>query len=116
MYDKFSSFLKTQDGVPQTLVELQKQALIKLVTTDGQDPDNIGFQRWRNAFYVAGETAALLNFIYLLDEFWLHASEAIQGHLMVVLYPHTSESTSTRAGAWCFTRNTPCTSATLVSP
>ena len=88
LYDKFNSFLKTQDGVPQTLVELQKQALIKLVTTDGQDPDNIGFQRWRNAFYVAGETAALLNFIYLLDEFWLHASEAIQGDLMVVLYPH----------------------------
>ena len=36
---------------------------------------------------MAGETAALLNFIYLLDEFWLHASEAIQGDLMVVLYP-----------------------------
>ena len=24
LYDKFNSFLKTQDGVPQTLVELQK--------------------------------------------------------------------------------------------
>ena len=81
-------FRKTQDGAPQTLVELQKQALIKLVTTDGKDPDNIGFQRWRNAFYVAGETAALLFFIYLLDEFWLHASEAIQGDLMVARYPH----------------------------
>ena len=63
LYDKFNSFLKTQDGVPQTLVELQKQALIKLVTTDGKDPDNIGFQRWRNAFYVAGESTALLNCI-----------------------------------------------------
>ena len=56
LYDKFNNFLKTQDGVSQTLVELHKQALIKLVTTEGKDPDNIGFLRWRSAFYVAGET------------------------------------------------------------
>ena len=43
LYDKFNTFLTTQDGAPQTLVELQKRALIKLVTTDGQDPDDIGF-------------------------------------------------------------------------
>ena len=92
LYDKFDSFLKAQDSAPQSLVELQKQALIKLVTTDSRDADGVGtFQRWRNAFYVAGASPkALINFMHLLDDFWFEAGAEVGEELTVALHPHVN--------------------------
>ena len=50
LYDKFNNFLATHDDddIPKSLIELQKQAFIKLVTTNSQDPDLCGtFVRFR---------------------------------------------------------------------
>ena len=39
------------------------------------DPDDVGFVRWRAAFYVAGKTVeALHNLLYLLDQFFVFAN------------------------------------------
>ena len=48
--DRWNAFLTQHPGTPDTAVELQQQAKIKLVVTDNSDPDKIGtFQRWRPA-------------------------------------------------------------------
>ncbi len=50
--DKFNAFLTQNPDTPDTSVELQKAALIRLVVADGHDPDSLGtFQRWRPAFF-----------------------------------------------------------------
>ena len=75
LYDKFNTFLAAHDddAVPKHLIQLQKQAFVKLITTNAQDPDLCGtFVRFRTAFYVAGrDESALHNFLLLLDKFWL---------------------------------------------
>ena len=41
-------------------------------TSSSLDPDDVGFVRWRAAFYVAGKTVeALHNLLYLLDQFFV---------------------------------------------
>ena len=48
--DRWNAFLARHPETPDTAVELQHQAKIKLVVTDNSDPDKIGtFQRWRPA-------------------------------------------------------------------
>ena len=61
------------------------------MTTDAQDPDGVGtFQHWRKAFYVAGAgMKPLLNFFYLLDEFWFEAAADLAEEVTVSLHPHT---------------------------
>eukprot|EP00973_Karenia_brevis_P016462 2254807-Karenia_brevis.AAC.3 len=77
--------------VPRSLKELQDKAGIKLVLTDGTDPDNVGYIQWRVAFYVAGGLDALFNFLYLLDDFFIKKSEdmARETPFEVHLHPHT---------------------------
>ena len=49
--ERWNSFLAQHPETPDTAVELQQQAKIKLVVTDSNNPDKIGtFQRWRPAF------------------------------------------------------------------
>ena len=45
-----------------------RDAGIRLVLADAQDPESVGFKRWRAAFYVAGEPSQdpINNFIYNL--------------------------------------------------
>ena len=87
LHDRFNSFLKVQDDAPENLAELQRRALIKLVTTT-DDPDDVGFVRWRNAFYVAGGAKALLNAMFLLDDFWFYVSSELGKDVNVSLHPH----------------------------
>ena len=91
----FGDFLKTMHGsdesVPDTVHGLQ-QCGIKLILTDTQDPDGVGFVQWRPAFYVVGGPAAkpLGNFLLLLDEWWAYKAEALGCTLDVHYSPHTS--------------------------
>ena len=47
----------------------------QIKTSSSLDPDDVGFVRWRAAFYVAGKTVeALHNLLYLLDQFFVFAN------------------------------------------
>ena len=49
--DRWNTFLAQHPETPDTAYELERQAWIKLVVTDNNDPDKIGtFQCWRPAF------------------------------------------------------------------
>ena len=49
--DRWNSFLAQHPETPDTAYELERQAWIKLVVTDNNDPDKLGtFQCWRPAF------------------------------------------------------------------
>ena len=68
--ESFQDFLKDagskSEDVPQKLEDLAASG-IRLVITDKNDPDGVGFVQWRVAFYVAGGDASLGNFMCLLD-------------------------------------------------
>ena len=63
------------------------QRCIKLVITDDQDSDGVGFVQWRPAFYVIGDIAGkpLANFLALLGEWWEYKSNAL-GHRLEIHY------------------------------
>ena len=90
----FNDFLKSvhtaDESIPTTLTDLQRDAGIKLVIGDSQDSDGVGYERWRVAFYVAGDRAAkpLFNFLLLLDDYWKFKSKALSRDLEVHLNPH----------------------------
>ena len=71
--ESFQDFLKDagskSEEVPQKLEDLAASG-IRLVITDKNDPDGVGFVQWRVAFYVAGGDASLGNFMCLLDSKW----------------------------------------------
>ena len=71
--ESFQDFLKDagskSEEVPQKLEDLAASG-IRLVITDKNDPDGVGFVQWRVAFYVAGRDASLGNFMCLLDSKW----------------------------------------------
>ena len=69
-YESFTKFLQQEESAPDSINGLA-EAGIKLVLNDTSDPDRVGFIRWRAAFYVAGELAALHNLLHLLDEFFV---------------------------------------------
>ena len=69
-YESFTKFLQQEESAPDSINGLV-EAGIKLVLTDTSDPDRVGFIRWRAAFYVAGDVAALHNLLHLLDEFFV---------------------------------------------
>ena len=88
-YESFTKFLQQEDDVPNTTQELAQQALIKLVLADTADPDEVGFIRWRAAFYVAGgDVEALHNLMFLLDSFFLFVNEGREEKVTVSLYPY----------------------------
>ena len=68
--ESFSDFLREahtkSEDVPQKLEDLAASG-IRLVITDKNDPDGVGFVQWRVAFYVAGREESLGNFMCLLD-------------------------------------------------
>jgi len=89
--EKWNEFLAQHEdaSIPKTAVELQRHALIKLVSTSADDPDEIGtFIRWRPAFYVAGSETALDNFCYLLDAFLIWLTKDRPTYDEVYLHPH----------------------------
>ena len=73
-YESFAKFLQQEENAPDSINGLA-EAGIKLIVTDASDPDQIGFIRWRVAFYVAGDVTALHNFLYLLDEFFVWVNQ-----------------------------------------
>lgn len=88
MYDKFSKFLSEGENYPNTLDELKHKALIKLVISGNDDPDNIGYLRYRTALYVVGPETALKNALYLLDEFWQFVHKDKEYNSTVDVHPH----------------------------
>ena len=56
-YESFSKFLQQEESAPDSINGLAEVG-IKLIVTDASDPDQVGFIRWRAAFYVAGELDA----------------------------------------------------------
>ena len=73
-YESFSKFLQQEESAPDSINGLA-EAGIKLILTDTSDPDDVGFIRWRAAFYVAGEVAALHNLLYSLDAFFVWVNQ-----------------------------------------
>ena len=81
MHGSFNDFLATanaeEKSIPSSMQELQRVAGIKLVLTDAQDPEMVGFVHWRAAFYVAGDPTEnpVRNFLNLLDGYFKHKAE-----------------------------------------
>ena len=50
-YESFTKFLQQEESAPDSINGLA-EAGIKLLLTDTSDPDQVGFIRWRAAFYV----------------------------------------------------------------
>ena len=68
MVQSLNDYLKSAQGLPETVQKLQSEAGIKLVLTNLDDPDALGcFVQYRVAFYVAGEIESLTNAFMLLD-------------------------------------------------
>ena len=91
MRDSFNDFLasaKSEDEtMPANLQQLEAAAGVKLVVSDRADPDQVGYQQWRVAFYCTDAS----NFLRLLDG-WLQHKEkqlAREQPVQVVLHPHT---------------------------
>ena len=101
--DEFNKLLRRKHAsdelVPATLPELQQKAGIRFVIADHADPDGVGFIQWRLAVYVAGDDKALNNFLFLLDDFFMHKNEAIarETPFEIHLHPHTGVNI---ADAW----------------
>ena len=88
-YEVFTKFLQQEDDAPDTIQELARKGMIKLVLGDTNDPDRVGFVRWRAAFYIAGDGVEVLhNFLYLLDAFFVFANEGREENVTVSLYPY----------------------------
>ncbi len=90
--DSFQDFLKEaaaqSEGVPTTLDQLT-DAGVRLVISDRQDPDEVGFVQWRCAFYVAGQPGkAVQNFMCLFDDFIVWKTTQLQKDVEVHVYQH----------------------------
>ena len=78
---------KDDDGVmPANVQQLEAAAGVKLVITDRADPESVGFQQWRVAFYCTDA----LNFLRLLDGWFQHKEKQIarEQPVQVVIHPH----------------------------
>ena len=69
--DRFADFIKTYDKTPDTLQELEESG-VRIVVADANDPENVGFVRWRPCIYVVDD---LNNGILLLDAFFKHLAD-----------------------------------------
>lgn len=91
----FTKFLQQEEDAPDSLQELAEKAFIKLVLADGSDPDQVGFVRWRAAFYIGGEKIeALHNFLFLLDSFFVWVNEGRTEKVVAALYPYLKANES----------------------
>ena len=77
---QFNGFLAGQHAanprIPGSLADLYSTCDIKLVLTDSNDPDGVGFVMWRVAFYVAGPAPERVDFtINLLDNFFAYRKQ-----------------------------------------
>ena len=59
-----------KEGYPNSLETLLDRGGVKLVVSDKNDPDEVGFIQWRTAFYVVGPQGSMKNFFFLLDDFF----------------------------------------------
>jgi len=88
--DSFNDFLASSKGdnsaMPSSMQQLETMAGVKLVVGDRTDPDNVGFQQWRVAFYCTDA----VNFMRLLDDWFQHKKKQIahEQPFQVVLHPH----------------------------
>lgn len=78
-----NDFLAEQHAVnqriPASVAGLYADLHIKVVLTDGNDPDCVGFVPWRVAFYVAGSAPDRIDFIInLLDNFFAYRQRTEQ--------------------------------------
>ena len=66
-----------------------QDAGVRLVISDKQDIDAIGFVQWRCAFYVAGQPGkAVQNFMCLFDDFIVWKTTQLQKDVEVHVYQH----------------------------
>ena len=90
MRDSFNDFLASAKGeddtMPASVQELEAMAGVKLVVGDRTDPENVGFQSWRVAFYCTDA----INFLHLLDGWFQYMKKefAHEQPFQVVLRPH----------------------------
>jgi len=86
--DRFADFIKTYDKTPDTLQELEEVG-IRVCVADANDPENVGFVRWRPCIYVVDNNCN--NGMLLLDAFFKHISDmaAKTKNLNVHITPHT---------------------------
>ena len=90
MRDSFNDFLASakdeDDTIPANLQQLETTAGVKLVVADRTDPDNVGFQQWRVAFYCTDAS----NFLRLLDGWFQHKQKQLarEQPVQVVIHPH----------------------------
>ena len=90
MRESFQDFLhtarKTNDKIPLSMQDLDSKCGVRLIVTDGKDPDKVGYHRWRVAFYCTD----LSNFLLLLDGWFRFKSNPLDPSqpFQVVLHPH----------------------------
>ena len=63
--DQFS----TDEGGPVNVTEWEKQWRCRLVFTNKEDPDSVGYVPWRVSFYVGSGSSAVQNFLLFFDAF-----------------------------------------------
>ena len=68
MRDGFNDFLRAaragNEQMPANVRELEEAVGVRLIVSDRQDPDEVGFVQWRCGIYVAGD----------LNNFLMHES------------------------------------------
>lgn len=90
--NSFDDFLakahEENPAIPANLQQLERDAAVKLIVADRTDPDGVGFQPWRAAFYCVD----LLSFLMLLDGWFKHKETQIarEQPFQVQLRPHSS--------------------------
>ena len=87
--EKFNTFLHESAGVPDNIQQLQDECSIRYILGDKNDPLDVGFVQWRNAFYVVGDEESLNNFLLLLDAFFAHLSTAMAREKNLEAHIHT---------------------------
>ena len=97
--DSFNDFLRAahaaNEAMPASVQQLEAAAGIRLVVTDRADPDDVGYQQWRVAFYAVD----LPNFLLILDGFFRFKERQVARDqpFQVMLRPHTGIDVS---GVW----------------
>ena len=101
MRDGFNDFLASanseNDCIPTSVQKLESIAGVKLVISDRTDPENVGFQPWRVAFYCTDAC----NFLKLLDSWFQYKEKVIacEQPFEVVIHPHIGIDLSSLADA-----------------
>jgi len=85
--NNFNDFLraahKQNTSMPSNLAELERSCGIRLIVTDGADPDDVGFIQWRVAFYCID----LRNIFFLLDGFFRYKEKQTTQPFQVIIHP-----------------------------